>query len=139
MQNEFFTNHIQAFFLGTLLLTVLAAIIYPRKKNKKEKPDPPVIFGSIRGMYVCYQCDTIFNTLKCPVCNEEAVVPLIQLTGSIIEDGRVAAVVGKLQRCSTRKLPPLLAFQDEHAVLPAPASKPANGDATEVPATVARH
>jgi hypothetical protein len=56
-------------------------------------------------MYVCYQCDTVFNTVRCPKCDEEAVIPLVHLTGSIVEDKRIAPVIGKLQEHSAWKLP----------------------------------
>ncbi len=35
MEHEFFTNHIQTFFLGALLLTVLVGVIFPRKNRQK--------------------------------------------------------------------------------------------------------
>src|SRR5208337_3057154 len=105
MLNDFFTNHGSVIFLSILLLVVLSGLISSRKKSRKERPDLPFIFAPIRGMYVCYQCDTIFNTVRCPKCNEGAVIPLVHLTGSVIEDERVAAVLGRLQRRSTWKLP----------------------------------
>jgi uncharacterized alpha/beta hydrolase family protein len=132
MEREFFTNHIQVVFLGALLLTVLVGVTFPRKNRQKEKPDPPVIFGSIRGMYVCYQCDTIFNTAQCPRCYEEAMIPLIHLTGSVMQNESLTAMISRLQEHRTLKVPLL---QDSDADTPAPASRrePVNGDASEVP------
>src|SRR5271157_5852608 len=96
MLNNFLTNHGLVTFPVLLFLLVLSGIIASRKKPRKERPDPPFIFGPIRGMYVCYQCDTIFNTPRCPECLAEAALPLIHLTGSITEDERVAALIRKM-------------------------------------------
>jgi len=129
MHAQFFTNYIETFLLGVLLFLVLLGLIaLSKKKRQREKYDPPFIFGSIRGMYVCYQCDTIFNSPRCPGCDEEAVVPLVQLTGSIIEDERVAAVVSKLQGRNTWKL--LIAQTDlgRQANVRAPASRLESSD-----------
>lgn len=104
MQAEISMNPVQMIFLGVLFFLVLSSLICSQKKRgRRERPDPVIIYGPIRAMYVCYQCDTIFNSSRCPRCNEEAVVPLIQLTGSIMEDERIAAVVGRLQGPGTRK------------------------------------
>jgi len=125
-------------FPGLLFLLVLSGVISSRKKSRKEKPDPPSIFGPIRDMFVCYQCDTIFNTTRCPGCNEEAVIPLIHLTGIVLDDERVAAVIDKLQNHRTWKLPAFQVLQGEQPVMPEPASrkKPPNGSAPEVPMSI---
>jgi hypothetical protein len=136
MLNDFYTNHGSAIFIGLFLSLFLSLIISSsRKKTRKERPDPPTISGPIRGMYVCYQCDTIFNTDQCPMCGEEAVVPLIHLTGSIMEDERVAVVISKLQKGITWKLP---TFHDGQPIAEASASRPksTNGGASEVPVTL---
>ena len=138
MLKEFFTDHGVELFPIVVLFLVLLAIRSSKKKVRKERPDPPLIYGPIRGMYVCYQCDTVFNTPRCPECLEEAVIPLIHLTGSLTEDERVAAVIGKLQGHTTSKLP---RFQ----IVPLPAasssasasgSKGSNGSASEFPAII---
>ena len=136
MVNEPFTNYGSAIFLGAFLCIVLTIAISLRKESRREKPDPPFIFGPIRGMYVCYQFDTIFNTPRCPECLEEAVIPLIRLTGSLIEDERVGAVIGKLQGRSTWKLPIFQTFQDGQAVTPASWPEASNGGASEIPMTI---
>jgi len=126
MLSELYTNHGAAIFLGTLACIIFLEVISVRRKPRKERPDPPAIFGPIRGMYVCYQCDTVFNTIRCPRCNEDAVIPLVHLTGSIVEDRRIAPVIGKLEERRTWKLP---AFEDKRVVKLAPAGrpKPSNG------------
>ena len=138
MLSNFLMDNSLVIFPGILLLLVLSGIISSRKKSRKEKPDPPAIFGPIRSMYVCYQCDTVFNTPYCPECNEEAVVPLIHLTGIVNDDERVAAVIDKLQNHRTWKLPAFQMLQGEQPVKPEPASvkKPPNGTATEVPVSI---
>ncbi len=133
MLNELFTNHGSVIILSTIILLVFSGLISSRKRYRKERPDPPIISAHIHGMYVCYQCDTIFNTPQCPECNEEAVIPLIRLTGSILENEGIAAVMGKLQERSTWKLP---TFQDRQAVAPASGSEVYNGGASEVPVTI---
>jgi len=120
MLQELYANHGAVIFLGTLVCITLLEVTSYRKKPRREKPDPPSIYGPIRGMYVCYQCDTVFNTPQCPECNEEAVVPLVHLTGSIEEDERITSVIGKLRERGACK--PL--FQDERLVAPAPARRP---------------
>jgi len=132
MLSELFSNHGSAICLGILLCLVVWRVISSSRKSRKKIPvDPPSIFGPIRGMYVCYQCDTIFNTTQCPGCYEDAVIPLIHLTGSIMEDERVAAVIGRLQERNGWKL---WNFQDGQKVTLAPASMPAssNGDAPAI-------
>ncbi len=131
MLSELFTNHSQAAFIVILLWVVLLGVIFSRSKSRKERPDPPSIFGPIRGMYVCYQCDTIFNTAQCPTCFEEAMIPLIQLTGSVIQNERLAAMIDRLQVRSTWELP---TFHDGETDTPTPASRPepVNGGAYEV-------
>ncbi len=136
MLNEFITNHGPVIFLGLLLLLVLSGIIFSGKKSRTEKPDPPSIFAPIRGMYVCYQCDTIFNTAQCPLCNEDAAIPLIHLTGSILENDRLAAVMEKLQGRSTWKLPTFQAFEEGQEVAPGYMPEVSNGGASEVPMTI---
>lgn len=136
MLNEFFTNHGEVVFVGILLSLVMLLIISTsRRKSRKERPDPPSIYAPIRGMYVCYQCDTIFNTPRCPECNEEAVVPLIHLTGSLIKNERITTVIEKMQGRTTWKLPIFQTFQDVEAVTPGP--EVINGGASEVPVTIA--
>lgn len=134
MLNGFFTNYGSAIFVGILLCVTLSHVISSSRKSRKEKPDPEPVFASIHGMYVCYQCDTIFNTPQCPKCNEDAVIPLVHLTGSVIEDERVTAILDKLQQHNSWKIP---AFQEGQAVtlLHAPSSKPesSNGGASEAP------
>lgn len=136
MLNEFFTNHGEVVFVGILLSLVMLLIISTsRRKSRKERPDPPSIYAPIRGMYVCYQCDTIFNTTQCPKCAEDAVIPLVHLTGCITENDGIAAVINKIQGRGTWKFPVL------HDRLPftlAPASRPEspNGGVSEDPETV---
>lgn len=135
MLSGLFTQYASAAFIVAVVALVLSRLAFSGKKSRrKEKPDPPAIFGPIRGMYVCYQCDTIFNTTQCPGCHEEAAIPLIHLTGSIMEDVRVAAVTNRLKVRANWKLPSL---QNEQAIQPAPAVAPvpnsSNGDASEVP------
>lgn len=115
--------------LALVLSRILAA---SRRARRRERPDPEAIFGPIRGMYVCYQCDTVFNTAYCPGCHEEAVVPLINLTGSILESENVVAIVSRIKARTNWKL---AAVPSEQAIQAAPASlpKPANGDASEAP------
>jgi len=131
MLSELFTNHSQAAFVIILLWVVLLGVIFSRRKSRKERPDPPCIFGPIRGMYVCYQCDTIFNTPQCPTCNEEAAIPLIHLTGSIIQNERLTAMIDRLQVRSTWILQ---ISQDGETDTPTPALRPeaVNGSAYEV-------
>jgi predicted transcriptional regulator len=136
MLTDLFANHGSVIFLSILLLLVLSGLISSRKKARKERPDPPFIFAHIREMYICYQCDTIFNTARCPECNEEGIIPLIHLTGSIIEDERVAAVIGKMQGRSTWKLPIFHTFQNGQAVASASRPEVSNGAASEVPVTI---
>jgi len=131
MLSELIANHGESVFVVVLLWVVLLGVMFSRRKSRKEAPDPPAIFGPIRGMYVCYQCDTIFNTTQCPVCREEAVIPLIHLTGTISQNEKLSVMMGRLQERSTLKLP---TFEDIEAVKPAPSSRAesANG-ASEVP------
>jgi hypothetical protein len=135
MLNEVYTNHGSAIFLGTLLCFVLFCILSSGRKSRKEKPDPPSLFAPIHGMYVCYQCDTIFNTAQCPICGEEAAIPLVHLTGSITEHESLAVVIGKLQEHSTWKLP---TFPARQAIIlaPPPGPKSSNGGVSEVPRTL---
>jgi hypothetical protein len=88
-------------------------------------------------MYICYQCDTIFNTVRCPQCGEQAVIPLIQLTGNIIENEGVAAVIGKLQGRSTRKLSTFQPFPERQAISAASRPEASNGGSSKVPVTIA--
>ena len=133
MLNVLFTNYDSAIFIGAVLVFVFFLALFSGKKGRrKEKGDPPAIFGPIRGMFVCYQCDTIFNTTLCPVCHEEASIPLILLTGSIVEDERVAAVTNRLKARANWKLTPL---QIEQAIHPASVANSSNGDAPVVPVT----
>jgi uncharacterized alpha/beta hydrolase family protein len=136
MLSEFVTNHGEAAFVVILLWVVLLGVIFSRRKSRKERLDPPSIFAPIRGLFVCYQCDTIFNTPQCPVCEEEAAIPLIHLTGSVIQNERLSTLIDRLQERGTLKLP---VFQYTDADAPAAAaSRPgsANGGASEVPLTL---
>ena len=130
MLRELFTNHGQVTFIVILLWVVLMGVIFSRKKPRKERPDPPSLFGPIRGMYVCYQCDTIFNTPQCPVCEEVARIPLHHLTGSVIENERLATVIDRLQVSSTWELP---AFQESGTdiLMPEFRQRVVNGSAYE--------
>ncbi len=133
MLNGLFTHYASEIFIGAVLAFALTrAISSGGKSRRKEKPDLPAVFGPIRGMYVCYQCDTVFNTAQCPGCREEALIPLIHLTGSIEEDGRVVAVAKRLSARVNSKRAPL---QNEQVVQPSPASLPesSNGGGAEVP------
>ena len=121
MLNELYMNHGSAIFLGTLISIVLIGAIAFRSKPRKDRPEPPAIFGPIRGMYVCYQCDTVFNTPQCPTCHEEATIPLIHLTGSIAQNERFTAMIDRLQEHSAWKLP---AFEDKRVVVLEPARRP---------------
>jgi len=121
MLNEIYAHYGSAIFLSTLVCIVLLGAICFRNKPRKDRPEPPAIFGPIRGMYVCYQCDTVFNTVRCPKCNEDAVIPLVHLTGSIVEDKRIAPVIGKLQEHSAWKLP---ATEEKRVVVLEPARRP---------------
>ena len=131
MLDELFRNHGQAAFIVILLGVVLLGVILSKRKFRKEKPDRPPIFGPIRAMYVCYNCDTIFNTVRCPMCREEATIPLIQLTGSVIQNERLTAMLDRLQMRGTFKLPTSRGGE-KHA--PTPASRPeaVNGGVYEV-------
>ncbi|MDR3569997.1 MAG: hypothetical protein P4L43_18395 [Syntrophobacteraceae bacterium] len=137
MVGGLFTHYALEIFMGAVFVFALSRIVSSgRNYRRREKPDPPAIFGPIRGMYVCYQCDTIFNTTQCPGCYEEASIPLIYLTGSIMEDERVRAVARRLNTRANRKPAPL---QNEQTVVPpAPASvaQSANGEASEVPVRI---
>jgi hypothetical protein len=137
MINGLFTHYASGIFMGAVFVFALSRVVSSsgRYSRRREKPDPPSIFGPIRGMYVCYQCDTIFNTTQCPQCHEEASIPLIHLTGSVLEDERVASVLRGLNARTNWKLPP---FQNEQAVQPAPASvaETSNGEASEVPVRI---
>jgi hypothetical protein len=135
MLSELIANHGETALIVILLWVVLSGVIFSRRKSRKERPDPPSIFGPIRGMYVCYQCDTIFNTAQCPECHEEARIPLIHLTGSVLQNERLTAVIRELQERSTLKLP---IFQKSDADTPAHAARPepVNGGASEVPLTL---
>jgi hypothetical protein len=122
MLNELYAHHGSAIFLGTLICVVLlSAILSLRKKPRKDRPEPPAIFGPIRGMYVCYQCDTVFNTPQCPTCREEATIPLIHLTGSIVQNDRFTAMIDRLQVRSTWTFP---THQDAETDPPAPEPRP---------------
>jgi hypothetical protein len=131
MLNELYAHHGSVIFLGTLVCIVILGATFARTKPRKEKPDPPAIFGPIRGMYVCYQCDTVFNTIRCPNCDEDAVIPLVHLTGSIVQNDRIMAMTDRLQVRSTRKLP---TRQNDETDRPAPTYRPeaTNGGAHEV-------
>ncbi len=131
MLSELFTNHGESVFIVALVWVVLLGVIFSRRKSRKERPDPPSIFGPIRGMYVCYQCDTIFNTAQCPRCHAEAMIPLIQLTGSVIQNERLSAMIDRLQVRSTWKMP---AFEGSETDTPTPAPRPeaVDGGAYEV-------
>jgi hypothetical protein len=136
MLNELFANHGSSIFIGILLcLVILLVLSASRKKSRQERPDSPPIFGPIRGMYVCYACDTIFNTARCPTCAEEAVIPLVQLTGTIAEDDRIAVVISKLREPGPYRLP---ALRDIKTIAPAPAlmPEPTNGSASQDPAAL---
>ncbi|MGC8491064.1 MAG: hypothetical protein ACP5SH_04930, partial [Syntrophobacteraceae bacterium] len=136
MLSELFTNHGSAVFMVAFTAFVLSCVMASgRKFRRKEKLDPPPIFGPIRGMYVCYQCDTIFNTALCPNCNEEASIPLIHLTGSIQEDERVAAITNRIKTRGDWKL----SLPRGEQAVPASLPNPANGngkDSSEVPVTL---
>jgi len=135
MLNELFTNHGLLVFSGLLFLVVLLSLISTSRKYRKERPDPPMIFAPIRGMYICYQCDNIFNTPRCPACDEEAVIPLVHLTGSIMEEDRITAVIDKLQDRRTWRLPKVKTFIDGQAFASVASPEPGslNGDGSEVP------
>ena len=135
MINELFTNHGWEIFSGTFFCLVLIFILPSGRKSLKERPGPPSFFAPIHGMYVCYQCDTIFNTARCPTCGEEAAIPLVHLTGSITEHESLAVVIGKLQEHSTWKLP---TFPARQAIIlaPPPGPKSSNGGVSEVPRTL---
>lgn len=136
MLNGLFTHCASEIFIGAVLAFALTRVISSgANSRRKEKPDPPAVFGPIRGMYVCYQCDTVFNTAQCPGCREEALIPLIHLTGSIVEDGRVAAVANRLNARANSKQALL---QNEQVVQPLPASLPesSNGNGAEVPVRI---
>src|SRR5208283_4667647 len=105
MLSELFANHGESVFIVALIWVVLLGVTFSGRKSRKERPDPPSIFGPIRGMYVCYQCDTIFNTPQCPVCEEEATIPLIYLTGSVMQHERLTAMISRPQERGTLKLP----------------------------------
>jgi hypothetical protein len=126
MLGELITNHGESVFIVLLFWVVLTGVIFSRKKPRKERPDPPSIFGPIHGMYVCYQCDTIFNTARCPVCCEDAAIPLISLTGSVTQSEKLTAAINRLQARSTSELP---VFQGSESYTSMPASEPegANG------------
>ena len=136
MLNDIFSNHGLVIFLSVFFLLVSSLFINFRRKPREEKPDGPLIFGPVRGMYVCYQCDTIFNTRQCPECGEEAVIPLIHLTGSITENERVASVISKMQTPGDWKMPAFRTFQDTQIVAPSSVPENANGDASKVPLTM---
>ena len=121
MLSELFTNHGESAFIVALIGVVLLGVIFSRRKSRKERPDPPSIFGPIRGMFVCYQCDTIFNTDQCPRCHTEAMIPLIKLTGSVIQNERLNAMIDRLQVRSTWEMP---AFEDSETDAPTPAPRP---------------
>ena len=135
MLNDFFANYGSMVFLGALILLVMSRIISSSRKSRKERSDPPFMFGPIRGMYVCYQCDTIFNTPKCPVCNEDATIPLIHLTGSVMQFERVSALISKLQENNSWKIP---VSQDGQAITLALSTRPelVNNDELEVPVAI---
>ena len=136
MLNEFFTDHGYMMFFSVIFFLVLSSLISFKRRYREEKPDHRMIYGPIRGMYVCYQCDTIFNTLRCPKCNEEAIVPLIHLTGSVLQTEKVTAVISKLQTSSTWKIPAFQTLQDGEAVTPASRPKASNGAASKVPVKI---
>jgi len=73
-----------------VILTLFVAYTIRKTSRTKwtrynESMDTNILYGPIRGMFVCYECDTIFNTPMCPECHEEAVIPLIRLTGSVTD------------------------------------------------------
>ena len=131
MLSELLTNHGEAAFIVVLLGVAFLGVLLSRRKSRSEKPDPPSIFGPIRGMYVCYQCDTVFNTAQCPVCHEEATIPLIHLTGSVILNERLTAMMGRIKERSAWNSQTI---GESEAATPVPASRPAtsNGAATEL-------
>ena len=92
----------QAFVVGGMLLGGISLAIkqntkYKRYKRRKDlnfeyvsmnQPSDGAerpVFAPIRKMYICYQCDTVFNTDICPNCQEKAVIPLSRLTGIVTE------------------------------------------------------
>ena len=136
MLDGLFTHYASKIFIGAVLTFALSRFVAcGKKKRRKEKPDPAAIFGPIRGMFVCYQCDTVFNTSQCPGCHEEGSIPLIHLTGSILEDERVAAVANRMNGRPGRKA---ASFNNELMVQPgqAPVPEAPNGDASEVPVRI---
>jgi hypothetical protein len=135
MLKGLFSEYATAVFMAAVLAFAIARVVSSGKNSRRrEKPDPVPVFGPIRGMYVCYQCDTIFNTAQCPYCREEASIPLIHLTGSLLEDERVSVVTRRIDVRAGRNLP---ALQNElAATAPATALKPANGDGSGVPVRI---
>lgn len=131
MISGLFTNYGSAVFIVAFTAFILSCVMASgRKFRRKEKPDPVPIFGPIRGLYVCYQCDTVFNTAQCPNCHEEAAIPLIYLTGSILEDERVVAITNRIKTRGDWKLSLPQGEQPAPASLP----NPSNGkDSSEVP------
>ncbi len=126
----FFSHCALAIFLLAFLSLATAGVVSLGKKSRgKDRPDPPAIFAPIRGMYVCYQCDTIFNTAQCPGCHEDALIPLIHLTGTLMENERVSAVAVRLKEHAVRRFPA------PESQLSACLPTPPNGDASKVPMT----
>jgi hypothetical protein len=78
---------------GSLVIPLTIAIagmlfaMYLSKKHRSRtqvvESLPTCCGNSIHGMFICYQCDTIFTTAYCPGCNEPAAIPLVRLTGSL--------------------------------------------------------
>jgi hypothetical protein len=134
MLSRFFSQYASAIFIVAVLAFALARSVSGVKRSgRKEKPDPPPVFGPIRGMYVCYQCDLIFNTARCPGCQEEALIPLIHLTGSIQEDERVSAVTKRIGPNGSRNLSVL---PRQQPVQPVALTNSTNGDSAEVPVRI---
>ncbi|MGC9197009.1 MAG: hypothetical protein ACP5IL_16380 [Syntrophobacteraceae bacterium] len=134
MLSQFFSQYSSAILIVAVLAFALARSVSGVKRSRRrEKPDPAPVFGPIRGMYVCYQCDLIFNTAQCPGCQEEAKVPLIHLTGSILEDERVSAVTNRISPSGSRNLP---ALPRQQPVQPVALTNSSNGDSAEVPVRI---
>jgi hypothetical protein len=70
------------------MATLVAYTIKNASKIKRftmqpiEHTELRAVTASIHGLYICHQCDVIFNTAYCPSCGEEGMIPLVRLTGS---------------------------------------------------------